>query len=123
MPVDHAHGQGRADRRTEEATLLGAGPGLQRTMGDRRATQLGAAEDGVEAVEQGLVGPPAYVEPPARGAGGGLQVGVHVAAAEGVDGLLGIADEHESAGRLAEGGPQDAPLHRVGVLELVDDGH
>ena len=50
----------------------------------------------------------------------GREVGVHVRAAEGVDGLLRIADQDER--RVAvEREPQDVPLHRVGVLELVDE--
>ena len=54
------------------------------------------------------------------GLGGGAQVGVDVAAAEPVDGLLGVADEHHRG--VAEEGPlQDLPLHRIGVLELVDE--
>ena len=51
---------------------------------------------------------------------GRLQVGHDVAAAEGVDRLLRVADEHH--GRVADEGPLDhVPLHRVGVLELVDE--
>jgi hypothetical protein len=49
------------------------------------------------------------------------QVGVDVAAAERVDGLLGIADDHQGPGRRSP--PDlagDAPLDRIGVLELVD---
>ena len=44
-----------------------------------------------------------------------------VGAAEGVDRLLGVADEHEGGAVAAEGGPHDVPLDRVGVLELVDE--
>jgi hypothetical protein len=68
----------------------------------------------------------AHVERGDAGAGGdqlllGGQVGVDVAAAERVDGLLGIADDREAAGRrLAPDAAGDLPLHRVGVLELVD---
>ncbi len=49
---------------------------------------------------------------------------MHVGATEGVDGLLRVADEDE--GRVGIGVTEerreDAPLHRVGVLELVDEG-
>ena len=49
----------------------------------------------------------------------GPEVGDDVAAAEGVDRLLGVADQHQRD--LAGEGPlDDLPLHRVGVLELVD---
>ena len=55
------------------------------------------------------------------------QVGVHVAAAEAVDGLLGVADHHEPAARLAGGvaveAVEDAVLLVVGVLELVHERH
>ena len=56
--------------------------------------------------------------PGGRGLGGG-EVGDDVAAAEGVDGLLGVADQHHR-GVAAEGAVEHLPLHRVGVLELVD---
>ena len=47
------------------------------------------------------------------------QVGDDVAAAEPVDRLFGIADEDQRR-RAAERPPDDVPLYRVGVLELVD---
>ena len=56
---------------------------------------------------------------------GGGKIGVHVAAAETVDRLLGVADQKQSgvAARLAEHRVEDRPLARVGVLELVDQGN
>ncbi len=48
---------------------------------------------------------------------------MHVRTAEGVDRLLRVADEHQ--GRVVgavEEGAEDVPLHRIGVLELVDEG-
>ena len=53
------------------------------------------------------------------GGAAGLQVGDDVAAAEGVDRLLGVADQHHR-GVAGEGAVEHLPLHRVGVLELVD---
>ena len=50
---------------------------------------------------------------------GGPQVGDDVAAAEGVDRLLGVADQ-DHGGVADEGALDHLPLHRVGVLELVD---
>ena len=47
------------------------------------------------------------------------EVGDDVAAAEGVDRLLGVADQHQR-GLADEGALDHLPLHRVGVLELVD---
>ncbi|MGC4116271.1 MAG: hypothetical protein QM765_17180 [Myxococcales bacterium] len=51
------------------------------------------------------------------------QVGLHVGAAEAVDGLLGVADEVERVTvlPLEEDLAEDVPLHLVGVLELVDE--
>ena len=51
---------------------------------------------------------------------GGREVGVDVGAAEGVDRLLGVADQDERRLAVAEGALDDLPLDRVGVLELVD---
>ncbi len=48
-----------------------------------------------------------------------LQVGDDVAAAERVDGLLRVADQ-DQRGAAAERAVDHLPLHRVGVLELVD---
>ena len=45
---------------------------------------------------------------------------MHVGPAERVDGLLGVADQHQRRLALAEGAVHDVPLHRVGVLEFVD---
>ena len=50
------------------------------------------------------------------------EVGRDVAAAEGVDRLLRVADQHHR--RVAGERPvEHLPLHRVGVLELVDEHH
>ena len=47
-----------------------------------------------------------------------------VGAPEGVDGLLGVRDQYEGrlVSRQSEELGEDRPLHRVGVLELVDEG-
>ena len=49
-----------------------------------------------------------------------LEVGVHVGAAERVDRLLGIADQHQRGSVAGECGAHDRPLVGIGVLELVD---
>ena len=79
-----------------------------------------ALEQHLHGVEQRLVGAPVDAQrlPGRRGLGGG-QVGDDVAAAERVDRLLRVADQHHR-GLPAEGAVEDLPLHRVGVLELVD---
>ena len=50
---------------------------------------------------------------------GGVEVGRDVAAAERVDRLLRVADQHHR-GVAGERAVEHLPLHRVGVLELVD---
>ena len=49
----------------------------------------------------------------------GAQVGDDVAATKGVDRLLRVADEHQRRD-TTEGAVDHLPLHRVGVLELID---
>ena len=93
---------------------------LDGVYGDARIAEGRALEHGLEPVEQGLVGAP--VDPERLGGARGVgrrEVGDDVAAAEGVDGLLGVADQHHR-GRVGEGALEDLPLHGVGVLELVD---
>ena len=88
---------------------------------DALVAELGALEHGLDRVEQRPVGAPVDAQGLRGGRGlGGLEVGDDVATAEGVDGLLGVADQHHRGG-LGEGAPEDLPLHRVGVLELVDE--
>ena len=62
-----------------------------------------------------------------RHGGAGALVGLHVAAAEAVDRLLGVADHHQPTARLAVGVAidrvKDAELHRIGILELVHQRH
>src|ERR1700687_4584299 len=54
----------------------------------------------------------------------GVKVGMHIGAAKAEDRLLGIADHEKPifAASFDEQAPEDAPLDRVGVLELIDDG-
>lgn len=57
----------------------------------------------------------------------GAQVGVNVGATEGIDRLLGVADQ-EQAGLLvvifqAIDAVEDPVLHRIGVLKLIDQRH
>jgi hypothetical protein len=87
-------------------------------------TELGALEQPVERGQQGRVAPEVGRQAPTVvGGPGRLEVGAHVGAAEAVDGLLRVTDEHQRPARIArvaEGPLEDVPLHRVGVLELVD---
>lgn len=114
--------------------VVGRGDRLEldvvRAEGHAREQRLGGPE-------HGRVGAP--VDPQAgqasAGGMGGLDIGVNVGTAEGVDGLLGIADQHERGGRdavplsgiglpnaLPEDVVEDRPLNGIGVLELVDEG-
>ena len=108
-------------RRADEA---GARPGGgDRPDEDLRVSELGALEQRGEPVDEGGVAAVVRGErgAPGRGAGG-REVGDDVAAAERVDRLLRVADEDHR--RVAgEGAVEDLPLHRVGVLELVDEHH
>ena len=86
---------------------------------DALVAQGRVAEQHLQAVDQRRVA--AEVPPEGRllrGARGGGQVGRDVAAAEGVDGLLGVADQDQRR-RAGERQAEHLPLHRVGVLELV----
>jgi hypothetical protein len=87
---------------------------------DALVAELSSAGEDLQRLDERCVGPVVDRQRPclARGAGG-LQVGDHVAATEGVDGLLRVADEHER-GVTGEGAVEDVPLDRVGVLELID---
>ncbi len=93
---------------------------LDRVHHDPLVPELGGAEQRLQPPEERLVG--AVVDPEGLGRArrlGRPEVGHDVAAAEGVDGLLGVADEHHGR-RPGERPVEDLPLHRVGVLELVD---
>ncbi len=106
----------------DEARLLVGVRGADRTIGDVGVAELRIGEERVVGLEQPLVASPVHVQRP-LGLDHlvGVEVGVHVGSAEGVDRLLGVADQHEGrVAGLAEGAVHDVPLHRVGVLELVD---
>ena len=86
--------------------------------------EAGAAQQGVVGVDQALVAAPVDGQGGLRaGHLGSGQVGVDVGAPEGVDGLLGVADEHEGGAAAAEAEAEDVPLDGIGVLELVDQRH
>lgn len=97
--------------------------GAHRVDDDLLVAELRPAEERTQTAHERPVG--AVVDPegvPGRRRLGGGEIGVDVAAAEPVDRLLGVTDEHEGA-VPAEGPVEDLPLHRVGVLELVDEHH
>ena len=97
--------------------------GLNLVHDDLGTAELGAAEHHLQPFDQSGIAAPVGAEGllVARGLRG-AQVGVDIAAAEPVDGLFGVTDEHQR-GLSGEGPFQDLPLHRVGVLELVDHHH
>ena len=85
-----------------------------------RVAQLRATHQRLEGRHQRRVAAPVVGQRRLRSGGAcGSQIGEHVTAAEGVDRLLGVADQNQRC-VPGEGQPQDVPLHRVGVLELVD---
>ena len=80
----------------------------------------GPAQQDVDGLhERGVAAVVQHQRATCAGSGGSVQVGGDVAAAEAVDGLLGIADEHHR-GVPDEGPLEDLPLDGIGVLELVD---
>ena len=106
---------------TEARRLVGVGrPDL--SVDDALVPELGAAEQRVVGVDEALVAAPVDLERRALvGPVGRFEVGVDVGAAEGVDGLLRVADEDERRVAVPEGAEHDVPLDGVGVLELVDE--
>ena len=82
--------------------------------------QRRAAQHRLQAVDEHLVAAPVDAQRVAGiGGAGGPQIGVDVAAAETVDGLLGIADQDQRR-MLAERAFEHLPLDGVGVLKLID---
>ena len=93
-----------------------------RAIGDIRMADMKGVEKGVVGGQQAFVAPPILGQrEPATRQPGCVQVGIDVGASEGVDGLLRIADQHQGGLAVAEGPTHHLPLHRVGVLELVDE--
>ncbi len=123
--MKHPEAQRLADRRAGESGCA-ARRGLDRAVDDAGMSERSRVEHRVVGVEQGLVAAPVGVQGVLRaGRPRGVEIGIDVGAAEGVDRLLGVADEHQ-AGRRAvvdEGPSQDVPLDGVSVLELVDQHH
>ena len=110
-----------AGRRTVQPRLLVGVGGAHGAVLDARVAERDPVEQGVVGVDEtpgrcASCGRASRVVAPL----GRVEVGVHVGAAERVDRLLRIADQHERRGAVAERRADDVPLHRVGVLELVD---
>ena len=98
--------------------------GLRQHLGHlESALDQPGPHQGVQARHQVAAGAAVLEEAKAAiGFFGRLAVGLQLPAAEAVDRLLGIAHHHEqmAAGFRGKGPFQDAPLDRIGVLELVD---
>ena len=87
--------------------------------GDSLVTESGVTEQHIKRVDQRLVTAPIDGETPDLvGLLDGVEIAEDVRAAEGVDRLLGVADQ-DQRGVSVERAVQDFPLNRVGVLELV----
>ncbi|SHW73120.1 Uncharacterised protein [Mycobacteroides abscessus subsp. abscessus] len=99
---------------------VAVGAGLDGVHHDVVVAEGRALEHHLQPVHQNLVAAPVLGEgQPLVGTARGIQVGDDVAAAERVDGLLRVADQDDGA--VPDESPRDhLPLHRVGVLELVD---
>ena len=79
----------------------------------------GAVEDVREPGEQLLVGAVVGGQLEHLRLFDGVEIGMHVGAAEPIDGLLGVADGDEHA--VGECSLEHLPLQPIGVLELVDE--
>ena len=122
VAVDDAHAErGIAGRAGQPGRpVRRRGPDL--AVRDPLVAELGAGEQRVVGVDQRLVGAAVLAQRGSRpGNLGRLEVRVHVGAAERVDRLLGVGDEHERDAPFRERAIEDLPLDRVGVLELVDE--
>ncbi|RMT04601.1 hypothetical protein ALP55_200018 [Pseudomonas coronafaciens pv. oryzae] len=89
-------------------------------------TLLGAGEDVVDRLDHRVTGAIVGVQRVPTPVGGlaGTQVSVDIGATKGIDRLLGIADQKESGLLVvvfeAVNAFEDPVLHRVGVLEFID---
>ena len=121
LSADHPQPERLVVRRAGQPVALMTGLHLEDL--DVGIPELGPAEHRLQPVHQCRVTTPIDAERAALPGGlGGVQIGEDVATAERVDRLLGVADEDQR--RLPAERPFDhLPLHRVGVLELVDHYH
>ena len=82
--------------------------------------ELGSPQDGLQPGEECTVTSPVDAQGLLLAGGlSGLQVGDDVTAAECVDRLLRVTDQNQRRGAV-ECLVDHLPLHRVGVLELID---
>ena len=85
--------------------------------------ELGTAHENLQPINQYIVASPVLSErSPVPRCPRRSQISDDVAAAERVDRLLGIPDQDQRRS-TAKGTVEHLPLHRVGVLELVDHHH
>ncbi len=121
---EHPEAHGLRHDGADQPALAVMRCGRHLAIADRWVAEGGVAEERVVGEDQVFVAAPVGRQRVhlLRGARG-VEVRVHVGAAEGVDRLLGVADHHERAVVVAEGIGEDLPLQLVGVLELVDEHH
>ena len=113
--------RGRRGRALEAGMPVG---GCRRhvAIGDIRVAHVQGIQERVVRGQQGLIAAPVLGESePAARHPGRLQVGVHIGAAERVDGLLRVADQHQRGLPVPERPAHYLPLDRIGVLKLVDE--
>ena len=122
VAVHDAHAQRRRVGRADEAGARAepaAHRAVQRSPRARAARRRTARRR--RRAGPGRCGSCARASPARRPPRAAFEVRVDVGAAERVDRLFRVADEHERPVAGAERAAHDAPLHRVGVLELVDE--
>ena len=90
-----------------------------RAYRDSLVTESGVTQQHIKRIDECLVAAPIDGETPDLvGLLDSVEIAEDVRAAEGVDRLLGVADQ-DQRGVSVEGAAQDFPLNGVGVLELV----
>ena len=122
------HGHGRQRLAVEQQAAAGSAAGGHMLIVDaldQEGVRPGHREQGLDGVEQALSRAEIGVQAigVVSGIGRGVQIGVDIAAAKAVDGLLGVADQDQTAVIAPGVDPlQDLVLQRIGVLELIDQG-
>ena len=121
LRMDHPHPRPRLIRQAHQSRSLVLR--ADRMHGDPRIAELKPTHDGLHPTDHSGI---AAVVGRQRGVRarllGGIQVTEHIGTAEGVDGLLRVADQDQRAPSM-EDGAQNVPLRWIGVLELINQDH
>ena len=109
----------QVDRHLAEGIVRGGRAGVDAGELDVGVTEPSAVEQQAEGVEELSIGAMVGAQRCPLGAAHGVEVGVHVGAAEPEDRLFRISDGDQSV--AGEGTVEDLPLQPIGVLEFVDE--